>query len=90
MSLIRSLLILLSGILFLLTGNSNEKDILRKKPTKEDHIRTIECWIERHFTVLCFIAIVLVLIAFMFVCFTVCGVSATESGVQYNHFQEVI
>ncbi len=63
---------------------------LHKKPTREDYMRDINCWIQRNFYILCAIAIMILLVVFVVACFTIVGASATESGVQYNHFQDVI
>ena len=36
------------------------------------------------------LAILILLSLFVMLCFAMVGVSATESGVKYNHFQDVI
>ena len=75
----------------LLLGNPTAGKVrLQKKPTRDDHIRTINCWIERHFYIICLAAIVLLLVAFVMVCFAIVGVSAVESGVPYNHIGDII
>ena len=69
----------------LLLGNPTAGKVrLQKKPTRDDHIRTINCWIERHFYIICLAAIVLLLVAFVMVCFAIVGVSSVESGGMRN------
>ncbi|WP_406532476.1 hypothetical protein [Methanobrevibacter sp.] len=36
------------------------------------------------------VALILLMVLFVCLCYAIVGVSATESGVQYNHFQDVI
>ena len=79
---------LINFILF--AGTPTAKHDLRKKPTREDHLRDFNCWIERNFYIIALAAIVFLLITFVIVCFAVVGVSAVESGNYYNHFAEVI
>ena len=63
---------------------------LRKKPTKEDHMRTLNCFIQRYFYIFVAIFIMLLFITFVCVCFASVGASGVESGNYYNHIQEVI
>ena len=75
----------------LLLGNPTAGKVrLNKKPTRDDYIRNLNCWIERHFYIICLAAITLLLIGFVMVCFAIVGVSAVESGVPYNHIGDII
>ena len=68
----------------LLLGNPTGKVRLNKKPTRDDYIRNLNCWIERHFYIICLAAITLLLIGFVMVCFAIVGVSSVESGGMRN------
>ena len=50
----------------------------------------IDAWCTRHFTFCLAVALVLFSIFFVMLCYAVVGVSATESGVQYNQFNNII
>lgn len=81
----------LSLLYVLLVGTStNDKVRLAKKPTKEDHMRNLNCWIQRNFYIIALAAILILLIIFAIVCFMIVGVSAVESGNYYNHLGGVI
>lgn len=81
----------LSYLFTFLIGNSNSsKDVLTRKPTREDYIRNLNCWIERNFYIIALAAIIILLILFILVCFAIVGVSATDSGVTYNHMNTII
>ena len=81
---------LILNLWILLVGTPTAKNSLRKKPTKESFKIRLDAWIQRNFYIICLVTIVFLLITFVFVCFMICGVSATESGLQYNHLQDVI
>ena len=66
------------------------KNDLRKKPTKEDRIKNVNCWIQRNFPIIALAAIVFLLIFFVGFCFVLYGVSTVESGNYYYHLKEVI
>lgn len=69
----------------LLVGNSNNPvNDLRRKPTREDYLRTLNCWVERNFYIICLAAILFLLLIFCILCFLIVGVSATESGAMRN------
>ena len=87
MNLIHSLIL---SLWILLVGIPTPKNSLHKKPTKKDLLEGINCWVERNFYIIALAAIVFLLIVFVITCFLVVGFSATESGLLYNHFQEVI
>ena len=50
----------------------------------------IERWVLAHLTFCIIAGIIILSILFVLVCFAICGVSATESGVQYNQFERLI
>ena len=62
---------------------------------KQDNVHlynhsAMEEWLLSH-SLLCLIILMAVLTAlFVLLCFVICGVSATESGVQYNQFNNII
>jgi hypothetical protein len=72
------------SLLALVKETDDGKVRLEKQPTKEDYFKSFECWIQRHFTILCFIMIVFLLVFFIWLCFTIVGVSAVESGGMRN------
>ncbi len=81
------LLILLTSLGF---KNNRPKHDLRKPATREDHVRSIECFIQRHFYILMMLFLAVLLITFVIVCYMIVGVSAVESGTVYNHLGDVI
>jgi len=52
--------------------------------------QNIEAWILSHANIFLPLCLVILVILLTLLVFTVTGVSATESGVVYNHFQDVI
>ena len=50
----------------------------------------VEEWAFRYAHILLPLFIILGLILFVLLCYAICGVSATESGVQYNQFDNII
>ena len=50
----------------------------------------IEDWAYAHAPQLMVILIVLMIVLFVLVCYAICGISATESGVTYNQFERII
>ena len=81
---------LITTLYNLVTGTPTIKHDLRKKPTREDLLRGINCWIQRNFYIICLAAIVFLLITFVMVCYMLVGVSATESGTYYNGLKGVV
>lgn len=81
---------ILSQLMILLVGTPQPKYSLHKQPTKEDFTRNLNCWIQRNFYIICILAILFLLLAFVFVCFAIVGVSAVESGTVYNHMEAII
>lgn len=70
--------------------NVNEPVRLQKQPIKTDYLELLNTFIERNFYIIALVIMVLSLICFVWVCTTIVGVSATDSGNLYNHIQEVI
>ena len=66
------------------------KNSLRKQDTKEDLKNQIILLIERNSGIICAAVIVLSLAVFIWICFSVCGLSAVDSGTYYNNFYKVI
>ena len=55
-----------------------------------NHSARVEEWLLSH-SLLCLIILTAILTTlFIALCFAICGVSATESGVQYNQLQNII
>ena len=50
----------------------------------------VEEWVLTHATLCLFVAMAFMIALFTVLLFAIVGVSATESGVQYNHFGDVI
>lgn len=83
---------ILQILLVSLFGINNHEPVhdLRKKPTREDHIRKIDCFVKRYYgfciaVMLIAMFIVLVVVAVMSV-----GPSAVDSGLVYNHMDKII
>ena len=81
----KSLLILLFG-----TSRNVPKHDLRKKPTSDDAIKSLNEFLQRNFYIICVLAIIFLLIVFCTVCYMLVGVSAVESGTVYNHMEAII
>ena len=69
------------------TGPVND---LRKQPTREDYMRSLNCWVQRNFGIVALTTIIILLIVFIIVCSAIVGVSAVESGNYHNHLMDVI
>ena len=81
--MIQQLLILLFGLLF---GTRPTNDLHKKVGLKEQ----IEAYLIRYAHIIVPILFLMMIILFVILCYALVGVSAVESGVQYNHFQDVI
>ena len=57
---------------------------LAKKPTRDDYIRSFNCWVQRNLGIIAFATILFLLICFVIVCYMIVGVSAVESGAMRN------
>jgi hypothetical protein len=51
---------------------------------------TIEAWVQSHALLLLIISLCLLMSLFVTLCFAIVGVSAVESGVQYNAYSRII
>ena len=60
---------------------------LNKKASTNDKI---EEWALAHAHIILPLCLVILFILFILLCYAIVGVSATDSGVQYNHLQDVI
>lgn len=75
----------------MLVGNTNGPvNDLRKKPTREDHLKNINGIIYKYRFILNAIFFLGIFILFVWICFTYVGVSGVESGSYYNHILDVI
>ena len=69
---------------------------LQKVPEKKSNVppfnisKRIEAWVLAHATLCLIVAICLLMALFVTLIFVLTGVSATESGVQYNQFSNII
>lgn len=84
----------LSILWILLAGMPTQPKTLYKQPTREDLRNELKeevyNWLSRNFILFAYIAVIFLLISFVLFIFWLCGVSATESGIYYNHFGGVI
>ena len=75
----------ITTILSLLLGtNTAAKHSLYKEPTKEDFTKKLNCWVYRNFYIIVLVILVAVFVTFIFTCFAIVGLSATESGMLRN------
>ena len=82
---------MLSLLSILLNGTDNvPKHDLRKKPTSDDAIKSLNDFLQRNFYIICVASIIFLLIVFVIVCYMVVGVSAVESGTVYNNMEAII
>ena len=69
---------------------------LQKQEPKKNQIppfnisKRIEAWVLAHATLCLIVAICLLMALFVTLIFVLTGVSATESGVQYNQFSNIV
>ena len=57
---------------------------------KVDPHEEAEAWILNHAHILLPLCFVILMILFVGLCFALVGASASDSGIQYNHFVDVI
>lgn len=82
---------ILSLLWVLLVGTPNQpKNSLYRQPPKKDFKIEISNWALMNYNYIALAAMIFLLIIFVLFCFWACGVSATESGLPYNHFKEVV
>ena len=60
---------------------------LQKRNVEENKV---EAWILNHAHIFLPLAVIILMILIVLLVYAVCGGSATESGLMYNHFQDVI
>ena len=63
---------------------------VRLQKVEEQKTSKFETWTLAHANIIVPILFVLMMIMFVVVVYGIVGASATESGIQYNHFQDVI
>jgi putative effector of murein hydrolase LrgA (UPF0299 family) len=63
---------------------------LHKQNSKSSFLEMAEKCIMSNVHIILPICIIIMLILFALLCFAIVGVSATDSGLNYNHFQDVI
>lgn len=63
----------------------------QETPSFEDKLmEKIESWAIAHATIILMVCFAMLIALFVVLIFALTGVSATDSGIQYNHFQDVI
>ncbi|MBO6274816.1 MAG: hypothetical protein J6M91_04640 [Methanobrevibacter sp.] len=83
-------LILITLLTFLGFHDNGPKHDLRKQPTREDYINQLRAWVDLNFGFIALAAMIGVILFFVWFCFWSAGVSAVESGMYYNNFEQVI
>ena len=63
---------------------------LHRKPTFEDRVDEVRDWVNLNFSFIALAVVIGVLVFFVWFCFFMVGLSATESGMLYNNFDKVI
>lgn len=86
LKIIQMLIILLVG-----TKNNNAPVYdLRKKPTREDHLKNLNCIFQKYYYIFIIVFLIAIFLVFLGVCFTVVGASGVESGNYYYHLKNVV
>ena len=77
---------LITSTLSLLLGETDTapKNSLKRKPTREDQMKSLNSWIGKYFYIICLAILIAVFVTFILTCFYACGLSATESGMMRN------
>ena len=82
---------LLLVLLNILGFRSNRPKVdLHRKPTFEDRVDKVRNWVNLNFSFIALAVVIGVLVFFVWFCFFMVGLSATESGMLYNNFDKVI
>ena len=82
---------LLLVLLTILGFRSNRPKVdLHRKPTFEDRVDKVRNWVNLNFSFIALAVVIGVLVFFVWFCFFMVGLSATESGMLYNNFDKVI
>ena len=63
---------------------------LRKKPTRKDHLKNIECILRKYSHIFIALFLLAIFIVFTLACFSYVGASGVESGNYYYHLKEAI
>ena len=86
MNLLHTLQVLLIG------DNPTGQVRLEKRPQQNRWTisNKIEAYIARHFYLIMVLFMLILLVAFVTVCFAIVGASATDSGVTYNAMENII
>ena len=84
-SIIQFLLILLVG-----TPKNKKARLEKQKDDISPFLNKLDEWAMRNVHIILPICLITLMILFVLLCYAIIGVSATDSGLQYNHFQEVI
>ena len=66
------------------------KHDLRKRPTSDDAMKSLNEFLQRNFYIICVASIIFLLIVFVIICYLLVGVSAVESGAVYNNLEAII
>ena len=77
-------------IILLIGTNNGPVNDLRKKPTREDHLKSMNCIFQKYFYLWIALFMTGVFIVFVLVCVTFVGASGVESGAYYYHLDKVI
>ncbi len=78
-------------VLLTILGRSNRPKVdLHRKPTFEDRVDEVRDWVNLNFSFIALAVVIGVLVFFVWFCFFMVGLSATESGMLYNNFDKVI
>ena len=84
-SIIQFLLILLVG-----TPKNNKARLGKKEDDISPFLNKLDDWAMRYAHIILPILLITLMILFVLLCYAIIGVSATDSGLQYNHLQDVI
>ena len=79
-------------LILLIVGTKTAQPVndLHKKPTREDHLKKWNCIFQKYYYLFIALFLLGIFIVFVAVCIAFVGASGVESGVYYNHLQEVI
>ena len=83
---------LIQILIILLVGTKTVKPVhdLRKKPTRKDYIRTIDCFVKRYYGFCIAVFLLAMFIVLVIVAIACIGPSTVDSGLVYNHMDKII
>ena len=83
---------LVQMFIVLLVGTKTTQPVhdLRKKPTREDHLKNLNHIFQKYFYIWIGLFMLGIFIVFVAVCVAYVGASGVESGTYYNHLHQVI